>query len=232
MPPEEYWGADQWHWQWTPDYFSTEIGHAKRLLPFAPGMKALDIGVGLGKSMKSLEHAGFEAYGIEPSEPFYDKALSIMGLDQSRVTLAAVEEAEFPKDMFDFITFGAVLEHVYSPSLALSRAMSWLKPGGIIQAEVPSSHHLIPKFLNLFFRLRGTNYVTNISPMHSPFHLFEFSLRSFEKNGRRIGYEVAHHDFTVCAIYHLPKLVHPPLRWWMRRRNSGMQIAVYLRKPA
>ena len=34
--------------------------------------------------------------------------------------------------------------------------------------------------------MRGTNYVTNISPMHSPFHLYEFGLKSFEELGKKI----------------------------------------------
>ncbi len=89
--------------------------------------------------------------------------------------MSSVEDADFPARSFDFITFGAVLEHLYSPSLALSRALGWLRPGGIIQAEVPSSDHLLSKLLNFYFRLRGTNYVTHLSPMHPPFHLYEFS---------------------------------------------------------
>ena len=228
LPPEEYWHSEEFA-DWSPDYFAQEIETAKRLLPFEKGMTALDIGVGLGKGMRSLTHAGFEAWGIEPSKPFYDRAAE--KVDRERLQLAAVEDADFPDESFDFITFGAVLEHIYDPSAVLGRVLKWLKPGGIIQAEVPSSSHLMARLINRYFRLRGTNYVTHISPMHVPFHLYEFGLKSFEKNAAINGYELAEHRYTVCAIYHAPRLLHGPLRWWMDRTNTGMQLTVYLRKP-
>ena len=225
LPPEEYWhDAD---FQWSPEYFSAEIAAAKRLLGFAGGMTALDIGVGLGKAMKSLAAAGFDTWGIEPSEGFRSIAISGMGLDPDRVQLARVEEAEFGPLQFDFITFGAVLEHLYSPSLAIERALGWLKPGGIIQAEVPSSRWLVAKFVNAFFRLLGTNYVTHISPMHPPFHLYEFALRSFELNGRRLAYSVADHAYLTCAVFYLP--LKPFFRRIMDATDTGMQLTVYLR---
>lgn len=67
IPPEDCWGDIP---EWTPDYFSRQIAAAKRLIDFQPGMKALDIGVGSGGAVLSLEHADFEAWGLEPSEPF------------------------------------------------------------------------------------------------------------------------------------------------------------------
>ncbi len=226
VPPDAYWSANAF--EWSPGYFAEEIAAAKRLLPFRQGMTALDIGAGLGKAMQSLTHAGFDAWGIEPSAPFFQRAATRIGTE--RLQLAAVEDAHFEAASFDFITFGAVLEHIYRPSAALANALHWLKPGGIIQVEVPSSAHLMSKIFNLYFRLMGTNYVTNISPMHTPFHLYEFGLTSFERNGRINGYEIVEHLYQVCDIYHVPKALHGPLRWWMARTNTGMQLTVYLRK--
>lgn len=219
MSPEDYWGRTP---AWTPEYFATEIAAAKRLLPFADGMTALDIGAGQGLAMQSLIHAGFDVWGIEPTETFYQYASPKM--KPGRLMHAAVETAEFDAESFDFITFGAVLEHLYSPSLALGRAMGWLKPGGIIQAEVPNARWLIAKLVNGYFRLRGTNYVTHISPMHPPFHLYEFTDRSFRR------FEVAERVWSVCEIPYFPRLLHSPLRWLMDRTRTGMQLTVYLRK--
>ena len=39
-------------------------------------MTALDIGAGLGKAMLSLENSGFDTFGLEPSIPFHEKAIS------------------------------------------------------------------------------------------------------------------------------------------------------------
>lgn len=222
LPPEDYWKEQVF--TWSPDYFARQIQVAKDLLDFTPGMTALDIGVGLGKAWKSLSAAGFDVQGCEPSEPFRSKAIEWMGIDPDRLQLAAVEQAEFPDASFDFITFRAVLEHLYDPHGALERAMRWLKPGGIIQAEVPSSDWLIAKLINVYYRLRGTTFVTNISPMHSPFHLYEFTLASFR------DFQVARHWYDVCAVYHVPRILHPVLHWWMARTGTGMQLTVFLRK--
>jgi ubiquinone/menaquinone biosynthesis C-methylase UbiE len=225
LPPEDYW-ADEAHWHWTPGYFSREIAEACRLLDFTPGMTALDIGAGLGKAMRSLDNAGFDSWGIEPSPAFRNRAIEKMGINPDRVTLASAEDAEFPPAFFDFITFGAVLEHLYDPALALDRAMRWLKPGGIIQAEVPSSDYLMSRIINAFFRLRGTNYVTNISPMHPPFHLYEFTLRSFSR------FNLASHSYQAGTTPFLPRRVAEPLEWLMEKTQTGMQLTVYLRRPS
>lgn len=44
-------------------------------------MRALDIGAGLGKGMLSLQNAGFDTYGFEPSIPFYEKAMATTKMD-------------------------------------------------------------------------------------------------------------------------------------------------------
>ena len=227
IPSEEYWTSDAHRWD--PAYFAEEIATAKRLIDFRGGMAALDIGTGLGKCMKSLTVAGFDAFGIEPSEPFRTRSIEHMKLDPDRVQLAALEEARFAPASFDFITFGAVLEHLYDPSAALKRALEWLRPGGVMQAEVPSSDHFVAKMLNVYYRIRGTNFVTNTSPMHSPFHIYEFTVDSFVRNGRRIGYDVIEHKHMVCAIYHVPKFLHRPLRAWMDKTRTGMQLTVWMR---
>ena len=224
---EEFWRED--YFREDPNYFATEIAEAKSLIGEYGAPKALDIGAGIGKAMRALAVAGFDTFGIEPSASFRQLALK-GGIDSKRLSLAGVESASFDAESFDFITFGAVLEHLPSPSQSLVQTLKWLKPGGIIQAEVPSSKWLISRLANFYFRVRGTNYVTNLSPMHSPFHLFEFGLRSFELHGRRFGYQVALHRYSVCEIPYLPWFMHPLLRWYMERTNSGMQLTVYLRK--
>jgi 2-polyprenyl-3-methyl-5-hydroxy-6-metoxy-1,4-benzoquinol methylase len=229
VPPELYWKNVKFDPE--PGYFGRQVKTAKRLLDFQPGMKALDIGVGLGKATRVMSEAGFDVFGIEPSEPFHRKAIEL-GVNEKRVQLVSVEDGEFEEGAFDFVTFGAVLEHLYDPSRALEKAMHWLRPGGIIQVEVPNSNHLITRIINAYNRVIGTNFVTNISPMHSPFHLYEFTLDSFNKNGERLNYKVEEHWFEVCSIYHMPIVLHPLLRTIMKRNDSGMQLTVFLRKKS
>lgn len=229
IAPEDYsWGDD--YVTYDPVYYQRQIENAKKLLPFSDGMKALDVGAGLGKAMKSMENAGFAVYGIEPSNTFHKKAMEWMGYTEEQLKLGMVEDVNFADSSFDFITFGAVFEHVYKPSEVLSKAAQWLKPNGIIHIEVPSTRWLIPKIVNLYYRLRGTNYVTNLSPMHAPFHLHEYSVKSFEEICKKYDLELAHYYVDVCSIYFVPGFLKPLFRKYMEWTNKGMQLTVYLRK--
>jgi 2-polyprenyl-3-methyl-5-hydroxy-6-metoxy-1,4-benzoquinol methylase len=228
IPPESYWGEE--YFTVDPSYFKDSIEKAKRLISFQPGMKALDIGAGIGKCIVSLQNAGFDAYGFEPSAPFYNRAIEVMGIKPEKFKKGMIEEVNYDPNTFDFITFGAVLEHLYDPDKAIAKAMSWLKPNGVIHIEVPSSNHLVAKIFNLYYKLRGTNYVTNLSPMHSPFHMYEFGLKSFLENQKKNHYSVTHYQYYVCEIAGIPKVLHPLLRWYMNKTNQGMQLEIWLKK--
>jgi ubiquinone/menaquinone biosynthesis C-methylase UbiE len=228
IEPEDYWGDD--YVNYDPAYFKRQIDNAKELLPFSPGMKVLDIGAGLGKAMKSMENAGFSVYGIEPSNTFHKKALEWMGYTEEQLKLGMVEDIDFPEASFDFITMGAVFEHLYHPAAVLERLVHWLKPGGLIHIEVPSAKWLIPKLVNIYYRLRGTNYVTNLSPMHAPFHLYEYSLESFEEACKRYNLELTRHYVDVCSVYFVPSFLKPLFRKIMEWTGTGMQLTVYMRK--
>lgn len=227
MPPETYW--KEIYFTVDDDYFKSEITTAKSLMQFKEGNTALDIGAGIGKCMIALNKAGFETYGCEPSEPFHSRAIEKMKIDPEKIKLGAAEEVEYPENFFDFITFGAVLEHLYCPSDSLAKAMKWLKPGGIIHCEVPSSNWWFNKAVNKYYRLRGMDYVANLSPMHIPYHLHEFNLKSFEENSRQHNYEIAFHQYFICERY-MPAWVNRFFIPYLKRTNQGMQLCVWLRK--
>ena len=228
VPPEDYWMKE--YFKLDSKYFSKQIHIAKNLLSNSSRMEALDIGCGLGKCMISLENNGFSAYGIEPSETFYDKAVLSMGISKDKIQLSTIEGANFPDNFFDFITFGAVFEHLYSPAAAMKKAIKWLKPGGVIHIEVPSTNNLNSKLINLYYGLTCTNYVTNLSPMHSPFHLFEFSMQSFNSLGVKLGYKVVESSYDVGTVYYIPTVFHKIIKYFMKITNTGNQLTVYLKK--
>lgn len=228
LPPESYWNTVEYDPE--PGYFQRQIDAAKELLPFRTGMRALDIGLGLGKAARAMRASGFEVEGFEPSPPFYAKAMELMGGSAEGFQLASIETAEFAPGSFDFVTFGAVLEHLFDPDAALAKAMLWLRPGGIVHAEIPNRNHLVSRLLNAYYRLIGTNFVTNTSPMHVPFHLYEFDIQSFVHNGRAQGYEVASSWIDTGSIFHVPPVLHPLLRALMARSDTGLQLTVFLRK--
>tara|TARA_B100000963_G_C22514348_1_gene619918 strand:+ start:234 stop:1103 length:870 start_codon:yes stop_codon:yes gene_type:complete len=226
--PDKYWKKE--YFNVDENYFLHEIKLAKEFLNFKNGMKALDIGGGIGKANLALTSSGFNTTSIEPSKTFRKLAIEKFNIPENKYLLHSIETADFENNYFDFITFGAVLEHLNDPSYSIIKSMKWLKKGGIVQIEVPSSKHLIAKIYNLFFKLRSTNYVTNLSPMHEPYHLYEFDLKSFEEHSKRNGYEIVHYEYFICSIYNIPTLFHPVLSWIMKITNTGMQLSIWLKK--
>lgn len=208
--------------------FRFEIDRTRELLGPIERPRALDIGAGVGRVMAALDRAGFDVTGLEPSESFRDVALERFSIPPERLLLGSVQEASFAPGSFDFITFGAVLEHLPDPASSLERALSWLRPEGVIHIEVPSSKWLMGRMLNGYFRMIGSGLVTNLSPMHAPYHLFEFSLRSFRLHGKRAGYAVV--DFRrFPGDPMVPGIAGRMLRRLMRLSGTGMQLAVWLR---
>lgn len=226
--PENYW--NERYFEIEDGMFQEEILWLQQLIKVKPGLKALDVGAGIGKCMTALERAGYETYGIEPSESFYEMAVEKVGINPQSLQRTTVEEAEFPEGFFDVITFGAVLEHLYDPADCLEKAMKWLKPSGVLHIEVPSSQWLISKILNSYYRLIGTDYVVNISPMHSPYHLYEFSLKSFQEFCKNKGYKIADYKFWTGRETFLPGIFDFFLMPIMRRTNTGMQLKIWLKK--
>lgn len=228
VPPEDYW--DQEYLGMESSYFESEITTLKRLSASSPaGLKTLDIGAGIGKQMVALTKAGFDPYGLEPSEPFYDRAIARTGIEPERLQCKAVEEADYPTDHFGFISFGAVFEHLYFPGRVLEKVLQWHKPGGLVHLEVPSTNWLTNKIVNFAYRIQGLDYVANLSPMHQPYHLCEFSPESFDAHGTQHGYQVAYKRYYVCTTY-LPTVLDPILKPIMARTHTGMQLCVWLRK--
>ena len=143
--------------------------------------------------------------------------------------VSIVEDAVFPEDSFDFINFAAVLEHLADPATALQKLTGWLKPDGVMYVEVPSSAFLLSRLVRLFYQLTGSDYVINTCPMHVPYHMYEFGLKSFTCHGRQTGYTVVFHEYFPCAGY-MPKVLIRPFNAVMRWTDTGMQLAVWLRK--
>jgi SAM-dependent methyltransferase len=223
---------------WTDDYFASEQAYMSTELAALARLRkgrdtgarptALDVGAGLGKGMRALERAGFDTYGFEPSPAFRNRALEL-GASPERLALGAIEDAAYTDNSFDFVNLGAVVEHLVDPAAALEKAARWLRPGGFIFVEVPSSNYLMARLARLFYRVTGSDFVANISPMHPPYHLYEFTVRSFELHGARAGYRVQESTYHPCQSY-MPRLVAPAFDRIMEATDTGMQLTLWLTK--
>lgn len=228
-PPESYWQES--YFRIDPRYFTEEINMFKTLFDVesVKGLTALDVGAGIGKGMVVMEREGFEAYGIEPSLPFYERAVQRMNINPGKLQNLTVEEADFAEGSFDFINFAAVLEHLYDPSAALLRSIKWLKPQGLLRIEVPSSKWLSASVLDRLYRLQGKDYTTHLSPMHPPFHLYEFTVESFRKHADEHNYNIKYHRIFTCDS-HMPRVINPLMRFIMKHTGTGMELDIWLEK--
>ncbi len=215
---------------WSEGIFKRQLITANRLLKSSNQIKALDIGSGHGHCLKSLVQAGYDAYGIEGSEVFYKETIKIHPELSDRITCIELENAFYEDNTFDFITFGAVLEHLYDPRESLEKALNWLKPGGIIHLEVPNANWLISILVDKFYQLSGTTFTTRVSPMHSPFHIYEFTLKSLIECGEQIGFKIKEFKYFDDYVPYFPVLLQKIIKKLMKKTSSCLQLEVWLEK--
>lgn len=110
------------------------------LKPLVTGGKALDIGCGVGQVVAKLQEAGFEAHGVDVSEPNIERAKKFC----PRCQLYDGHRLPFADNYFDSAGALNVLEHVDEPEAFIPELVRVVKPGGRIVLSSPN-----------FFRVLG-----------------------------------------------------------------------------
>ena len=96
--------------------------------------KLLDIGCGVGDFIHSVECAGWQCVGIEPSAD----AITIAQQRVHAEILSLVDLSSLDDGMFDVITMWHVLEHVDDLHSEIVQLHRLLKPGGRLVVAVPN----------------------------------------------------------------------------------------------
>jgi len=114
--------------------------YADTLKPSRPAARALDVGCGVGQVVARLTEAGYEAHGVDVSEPNIERARKY----SQRRQLYDGKRLPFA-DRF-FASAGAlnVLEHVDEPEAFIRELVRVIEPGGRIVLSSPN-----------FFRVLG-----------------------------------------------------------------------------
>ena len=148
--------------------------------------RLLDIGAGRGELLAAAGKQGWSAVGIEPSVTFAGYAARQSGLE---IWQTPVEECAFKDNSFDLVILSAVLEHLYNPDETVREVARILRLGGALFLDVPNEQGLYFRVGNLYQKLRRRDWVVNLAPTFSPFHVFGFgpnSLRALlAKHGLR-----------------------------------------------
>lgn len=137
--------------------------------------RLLDIGAGRGELLLAAREEGWDVTGIEPSRRFADYAAKYSG---ARLRSEPVEQCNFEADSFDVVVLSAVLEHLYQPDETVGEIARILRKGGALFLDVPNEGGLYFLLGNFYERLRGRDWVVNLAPTFSPFHVFGFKPKS------------------------------------------------------
>jgi len=179
----------------------------------------VDIRVGRythGETLSVCQSAHIEAVGIDITQGFVERAVNTYGVD---ARCCSLEEADFPAGSFDAVTMCALIEHVYRPAQLLRGVNRVLKRNGILFIDMPNDASPYNRAANFYFRMQGRSWVSNCSPMLSPFHVQGFTPQSaltlFNKTRLTPLYQ---------RFYSLK--THIPVSGWRSRFERRCQMAV------
>ena len=108
--------------------------YADTLMPDKPGARALDVGCGVGQVVGRLQQAGFEAHGVDVSQPNIERAKKIS--EHCRI----YDGKKLPYPDAHFASVGAlnVLEHVDEPEAFIRELVRVVALNGKIVISSPN----------------------------------------------------------------------------------------------
>jgi 2-polyprenyl-3-methyl-5-hydroxy-6-metoxy-1,4-benzoquinol methylase len=124
--------------------------YADCLQPTRPGARALDVGCGVGQVVARLTQAGFEAWGVDVSEPNISRAQKF----SDRCRFYDGRKLPFPDQHFASVGALNVLEHVEEPEAFISELVRVTEPGGRIVLSSPNFFRVFG-FRDYHPRMRG-----------------------------------------------------------------------------
>jgi 2-polyprenyl-3-methyl-5-hydroxy-6-metoxy-1,4-benzoquinol methylase len=155
-----------------------------------PPAKVLEIGSGHGGFVSMLQHAGFDATGLELSPWVVDFARKTFDVPMLH---GPIEDQSIPPATFDAIVLMDVLEHLPRPMVTVEKCLSLLKPGGVLLVQTPC----YPENTTATqLQVGGHKFVQMLDPNE---HVFLYSQSSVRQLFVRLG---ALHVEFVPAIFH------------------------------
>ena len=117
--------------------------------------RVLEVGAGIGCTVKVFEKHGFQAEGIDPGGDFLD-----FSKQKLHANVRVTNLYELPKQNdFDAVLLVHVIEHLRSPKEALQHIAGLLKPGGMFYVECPNLQAPFARRSKLFHYAHIHNFV-------------------------------------------------------------------------
>lgn len=124
--------------------------YADSLRPAKTGARVLDVGCGVGQVVARLTEAGFEAWGVDVSEPNISRARKF----SEQCQLYDGRKLPFPDRHFASVGALNVLEHVDEPEAFIAELVRVTQPGGRIVLSSPNFFRVFG-FRDYHPRMRG-----------------------------------------------------------------------------
>jgi 2-polyprenyl-3-methyl-5-hydroxy-6-metoxy-1,4-benzoquinol methylase len=112
-------------------------------LPYVVDGRALDIGCGNGRFIRSMNSLGWRCEGVE----FSETAVAVCRQAGLKVFHGELEKAGFDNGSFDLVTARHLVEHVADPAMLVTEIARILKPGGRPYSKHPTTNLLAKRYL-------------------------------------------------------------------------------------
>lgn len=125
--------------------------------------RLLDVGCSTGAFVKLALESGFDAEGIDLSEPATSYGRNQLGL---RLRCGDFTAEALPAASYDIVTLWATLEHLPDPGAFVAEAHRVLRPSGMLALTVPNHHSATQRLLgrrNRYVGVDHLNYFTGRS---------------------------------------------------------------------
>jgi len=150
--------------------------------------RLLDVGAGKGEFLYEAAKNGWEAVGIEPSPNFCQFVREQYNLNIYEGFLGQISEIQ--KKYFDVVTLNHVLEHVEQPVALLKMITEYLADDGLLFVEVPNTDSYLLRITDLYFKLKGLDWSSRLSPLHPPYHRYGFTQKSLSYILKKCNYQL------------------------------------------
>lgn len=152
------------------------VRRCKEVERFAKKGTILDVGCGRGDFLALMKDRGWMVSGLD-----LDKRIAGHGRKTGMdLRHGGLEDARFPDNSFDAVTFWHVFEHLRNPYWALKECYRILRPDGLLVVAVPNID-------SWQARLTGKGWF-HLDP---PFHLYHYSSKNLAGLLRKAGFEVS-----------------------------------------
>jgi len=126
-----------------------------------PQSRLLEVGAGIGCTVKVFEKNGFQAEGIDPGGEFLSFSRDKLHTNVEVRDLYSLQ----PDHSYDTVLLIHVIEHLRSPRQALEHIAGLLKPGGMFYVECPNLQAPFARRSKLFHTAHIYNFVPSTLQM-------------------------------------------------------------------